>query len=64
MPIFEGESKIRNPVFTDESTATCKDSCPVDINAPDLVYSDEDDKVIDAYNRKFGECSILRPPKS
>jgi alcohol oxidase len=56
MPCFEGELIEGNPKFAEGSTAAYKDFAPVDINAPEIVYSAEDDKAIDTYLRENGVC--------
>jgi alcohol oxidase len=42
-----------NPVFPEGSAAACSDS-PIDISAPDLIYTPEDDKAIDKFHRNTG----------
>ena len=51
LSFFEGELSEAHPTFAEGSGAAYKDSSPVAIDAPDIVYSKEDDKVIDAYHR-------------
>jgi alcohol oxidase len=51
MSFFEGEVSLGHPTFAAGSSATYKDSSPVEIEAPDIVYSAEDDKVIDTFIR-------------
>jgi alcohol oxidase len=51
MPFFAGELPIGNPSFPQGSAAAYKDAHPVDISAPDIVYSAEDDDAIDTYIR-------------
>jgi len=54
MPVFDGELISGNPVFAEGSSAAYKDTSPVHVSAPDIIYSAEDDEAIDAYCRKFG----------
>jgi alcohol oxidase len=58
MPFFEGELLIGHPTFAEGSGAAHKDTRPVEISAPDIAYTVEDDEAIDAYNRKFGELKV------
>lgn len=54
MGVYRGEYVEKHPVFPKGSQATMKDTAPVDILVPDIVYSAEDDKAIDEYHRKTG----------
>ncbi|KAK0449786.1 GMC oxidoreductase-domain-containing protein [Desarmillaria tabescens] len=52
MGAYRGEHKPDHPSFLESSSAVVGDaSGPVDIDAPDIVYSVDDDKAIDAYHR-------------
>ncbi|KAF8213497.1 hypothetical protein K438DRAFT_1956877 [Mycena galopus ATCC 62051] len=54
LDIYRGEYLPAHPEFADESLARCHDEAmPVDISAPDIVYSAEDDAAIEAHTRKF-----------
>ncbi|KAJ7707465.1 GMC oxidoreductase-domain-containing protein [Mycena rosella] len=54
LPIYRGEYLPGNPTFADGSEARCHDGAtPVDVSAPDVVYTQADDAAIEAYNRKF-----------
>jgi len=56
LPSYRGEVPDRHPHFPEASAATCKEtSGPVDLNAPDIVYSAEDDEAIDKYHRDNSE---------
>ena len=58
---FEGELLIGHPTFAEGSSAAYKETRPVDIAAPDIEYSAEDDRAIDDYNRKSGEdCCMMQ----
>ena len=48
-----------HPTFAEGSGAAFKDSSPVEIDAPDVVYSDEDDKAIDDYHRNVSKLHFL-----
>ncbi|KAJ6520923.1 GMC oxidoreductase-domain-containing protein [Mycena vulgaris] len=51
---YRGEYLPGNPTFADGSEARCHDEAmPVDVSAPDIVYTKEDDDAIEAYNRNF-----------
>ena len=50
MACFRGEHAAGHPQFSEKSDAACKAaSGPVPINAPDIRYSEEDDKVLVEY---------------
>ncbi|KAI0693654.1 GMC oxidoreductase-domain-containing protein [Cytidiella melzeri] len=54
MPCYRGEHLPGHPQFDETSSARCSgDSQPVPIDAPDIDYTEEDEKAIDAYTRKF-----------
>ncbi|KAF8338384.1 GMC oxidoreductase-domain-containing protein [Amanita rubescens] len=54
MRIYRGEYSSRHPKFPTGSLAECGPAKgPVDINAPNIVYSKEDDKAIDRFNREI-----------
>ncbi|KAF5327597.1 hypothetical protein D9619_004115 [Psilocybe cf. subviscida] len=58
MKFFRGEVISGHPTFPPGSAATTAvASGPIDINAPDIVYTEEDDAAIDEYHRKYN-CSI------
>ncbi|KAJ6541049.1 GMC oxidoreductase-domain-containing protein [Mycena vulgaris] len=49
---YRGEFILDHPAFPEGSQATCGEaSGPVEISAPDIVYSKEDDDAIDAFHR-------------
>ncbi|KAG0702062.1 GMC oxidoreductase-domain-containing protein [Suillus ampliporus] len=53
MPSYRGEVAARHPPFPEGSAAVCKETTgPVDLYAPDIIYSAEDDKVIDTFHRE------------
>ncbi|KAG2144022.1 GMC oxidoreductase-domain-containing protein [Suillus cothurnatus] len=52
MPSYRGEVPIGHPCFPEGSAAVCGETTgPVDLNAPDLIYTAEDDEAIDQYHR-------------
>ncbi|KAG2039074.1 hypothetical protein BDR03DRAFT_1009280 [Suillus americanus] len=52
MPSYGGEVPAGHPCFPEGSAAVCRETTgPVDLNAPDLIYTAEDDDAIDRYNR-------------
>lgn len=56
MPSYRGEYVPRHPVFPKGSQAACnEDAKPVPMDAPDLVYTDEDNKALDEHLRKSVE---------
>ena len=59
MEIYCGDLQIGHPTFAEGSqAATQKTGAPVDISAPKIVYSKEDDDAIDAFHRRSGSYSI------
>ena len=53
MPCYRGEFLDSHPEFSKSSQALAKaDNQPVPIDAPDLVYSEEDEKAVDTFARK------------
>ncbi|KAG1884896.1 GMC oxidoreductase-domain-containing protein [Suillus subluteus] len=54
MPSYRGEVPAGHPCFPEGSAAVCRETTgPVDLNAPDLIYTAEDDEAIDRYNRDW-----------
>ncbi|KAG2055148.1 alcohol oxidase [Suillus hirtellus] len=52
MPSYRGEVAAGHPDFPEGSAAVCREtSGPVDLNAPDIVYTTEDDDAIDRFHR-------------
>ncbi|KAG0708317.1 GMC oxidoreductase-domain-containing protein [Suillus ampliporus] len=52
MPSYRGEIPAGHPSFPEGSAAVCgKVSGPVDLNAPDIIYTAEDDEAIDRFHR-------------
>ncbi|KAG1746079.1 GMC oxidoreductase-domain-containing protein [Suillus lakei] len=52
MPSYRGEISAGHPSFPEGSAAVCgKASGPVDLNAPDIIYTAEDDEAIDKFHR-------------
>ncbi|KAG1841100.1 hypothetical protein DFJ58DRAFT_718215 [Suillus subalutaceus] len=59
MPSYRGEVPAGHPCFPEGSAAVCRETTgPVDLNAPDLIYTAEDDEAIDRYNR---DCGMSHP---
>ena len=66
MPLFRGEYAPLHPKFPEGSAAQVfvkrdgVEAGPVPIDAPDLVYGEEDDQAIEKFMRESGEwCSAL-----
>ncbi|KAJ7649961.1 GMC oxidoreductase-domain-containing protein [Roridomyces roridus] len=55
MGVYRGEYLPGSPVFAQGSEARCRDDAtgPVDVLAPGIVYTEEDDEAIDVYDRQF-----------
>ena len=54
MASYRGEYAPCHPVFPKDSQAACNDDAkPVPMQAPDIVYTEEDNKALDEYLRKF-----------
>ncbi|KAG1748970.1 GMC oxidoreductase-domain-containing protein [Suillus paluster] len=52
MPSYRGEVTAGHPRFPEGSAAACSEaSGPVDLNAPDIIYTAEDDEAINKYHR-------------
>ncbi|KAH0827452.1 alcohol oxidase [Lanmaoa asiatica] len=52
MPHYRGELQLKHPVFPAGSAAECKEvDGPVPIDAPNIVYTTEDDRAIDDFHR-------------
>ncbi|KAG1873437.1 GMC oxidoreductase-domain-containing protein [Suillus tomentosus] len=52
MASYRGEIAAGHPDFPEESAAACREaSGPVDMNAPDIVYTAEDDEAISQFHR-------------
>ncbi|KDQ20446.1 hypothetical protein BOTBODRAFT_626187 [Botryobasidium botryosum FD-172 SS1] len=67
MACYRGEYELSHPKFSKESAAALSDDAyPVDINAPNIVYSEEDEKVLETFVRNnvmtawhaLGTCSM------
>ncbi|KIK39679.1 GMC oxidoreductase [Suillus luteus UH-Slu-Lm8-n1] len=54
MASYRGEVAAGHPDFPEGSAAACREaSGPVDLNAPDIVYTAEDDEAIDRFHREL-----------
>ncbi|KAG1725806.1 GMC oxidoreductase-domain-containing protein [Suillus paluster] len=52
MPSYRGEIPALHPRFPEGSAAVCREATgPVDMNAPDIIYTAKDDEVIEEFNR-------------
>jgi hypothetical protein len=59
MRYYRGEFVAKHPTFGEDSQASCKQAMPVDVTAPDILYTEEDDKAIDAYSRNLSKFKTL-----
>lgn len=59
LPLFRGAFPPVAPAFAEDSSAALKDTTTVALDAPNLVYSAEDDKAIDEFHQKFSKCRNL-----
>ncbi|KAG2076686.1 alcohol oxidase [Suillus decipiens] len=58
MPSYRGELAEAHPKFPEGSLAACGEaSGPVDLNAPDIIYTAEDDEAIENYHRDCVQTS-------
>ncbi|KAF9466617.1 GMC oxidoreductase-domain-containing protein [Collybia nuda] len=57
MNVYRGEYSERHPEFPEGSQAAVKVTSPVDMKAPNIIYSAEDDQAIDTYHRKTVETT-------
>jgi len=54
MPLYRGEHASAHPQFRKDSDAVCRqDRLPVDVFAPDIAYTKEDDAAIDDFLRQY-----------
>ncbi|KAJ7136140.1 GMC oxidoreductase-domain-containing protein [Mycena epipterygia] len=51
LPAFRGAFAPAHPQFAEDGSAALKETSPVPIDAPNIIYSAEDDKALDAYLR-------------
>ena len=55
MQVYRGDLEIGHPTFAEGSqAATQQAGTPVEISAPKIVYSKEDDDAIDEFHRRTG----------
>jgi alcohol oxidase len=55
MKFYRGEVQVEHPTFAEGSlAATHPTGTPVEISAPKIVYSKEDDDAIDEFHRRTG----------
>jgi alcohol oxidase len=55
MEFYRGEVQVEHPTFAEGSqAATHATGTPVEISAPKIVYSKEDDGAIDEFHRRTG----------
>ncbi|OAX32146.1 alcohol oxidase [Rhizopogon vinicolor AM-OR11-026] len=58
MPSYRGEASASHPRFPEGSAAACGEaSGPVDLNAPDIIYTAEDDEAIDNFHRATAQST-------
>ena len=61
MGIYRGEFTPGHPIFPVGSDALCREhSGHIDIAAPDITYSAEDEKALETFCRNYGEISFYR----
>ena len=59
MKFYRGEIQVEHPTFAEGSqAATHPTGTPVEISAPKIVYSKEDDDAIDEYHRRTGTYNV------
>ena len=59
MKFYRGEVLSSHPRFPKGSPAEARSSAmPVEITAPDIIYTKEDDEAIDLFNREIGELQF------
>ena len=59
MKFYRGEIVSSHPNFPKGSAAETRNSAmPVEIMAPDIVYTKEDDEAIDIFTRETGELQF------
>jgi len=59
MPSYRGEIPASHPSFPEGSAAVCgAASGPVDLNAPDIIYTPEDDAAIEKFHRDNGKSRV------
>ncbi|KAG2128374.1 GMC oxidoreductase-domain-containing protein [Suillus bovinus] len=58
MPSYRGEVPSGHPCFPEGSAAACSEtSGPVNLNAPDIIYTTEDDEAIEKFHRDCTQTS-------
>jgi len=61
MPSYRGEVPTNHPIFPEGSAAVCGEALgPVDLDAPDIIYTTEDDQAIDKFIRDTGMSNMAR----
>jgi alcohol oxidase len=61
MSSFRGELAPAHPAFKGDSLLACgPKEGPVAMDAPDLVYTQEDDEIIDKFHREKSKCLLYR----
>ena len=60
MKFYDGDIQVGHPTFAEGSQAatTQQAGTAVEISAPKIVYSKEDDDVIDEFHRRTGSYSV------
>ena len=61
MEYYRGEVQFEHPIFAEGSQAAthATSSTPVDISAPKIVYSKDDDDAIDEFHRRTGSYTTF-----
>ena len=54
MEFYRGDFQAGHPTFAEGSLADTQQTTPVEISAPKIVYSKEDDDAIDEFHRRSG----------
>ena len=60
MACYRGEYTPSHPQFAEASGALCRGEIqPVAISAPDIEYTEDDEKAIEQYTRKSGALALF-----
>ena len=61
MKFYRGDLRVGHPNFAEGSqAATQQVGTPVEISAPEIIYSKEDDDAIDEYHRRSGSYGLVQ----
>lgn len=65
LPVYRGAVPQSHPTFPEGSKAmTTAETGPVDLTAPKIIYTADDDAAIDDYHRRTGMLFELSSPKA